>query len=343
MAYFIFALFVLVGAIDHASGLVPNTNIRARKVGPPRTLLHSTTIGIGTYADSLAKLSTDSIQATEANQFRADLESADLAECHGILHASGCRRLSDVRLLSLDQINDIMGKDVDASQISTVFHNIPGNYQNFGNNNAQLSTIIDEIPFAPNVPLNFEVVSAEHDIFKGRLFTPEQCHQLKRLAEYHAYQVNPEWIGMSGKSIQGFNSMVESKFQQLFNELYSLFPGTFVQGSIRFESDNEPHLVRYIGDKSGAPLHVDTDHKSITINVLLSDNDDFGGGGTYLKDIDQIIKLEPGEVLIHPGNLQHAGVDTTFGLRYLLVAFLECEWEDASLNENPRGNGLNLL
>jgi hypothetical protein len=73
--------------------------------------------------------------------------------------------------------------------------------------------------------------------------------------------------------------------------------------------------------------HDDYASKSITINVLLSDNDDFGGGGTYITAIDRTIKLNQGEMLIHLGDLEHAGADISFGVRRLLVAFLACEWE----------------
>jgi hypothetical protein len=45
-----------------------------------------------------------------ANQFQVDLEREGLALCHGMLHASGCRKISDLRLLTTDQI-ETMGTD----------------------------------------------------------------------------------------------------------------------------------------------------------------------------------------------------------------------------------------
>lgn len=146
------------------------------------------------------------------------------------------------------------------------------------------------------------------------------------MAEYHAYDVNPGWIGMPCKHVPGCNEKVGSVFRELFNELERLYP-QIPSGSVRFESDSEPHFVRYIGSATGAPLHTDTEHMSLTVNVLLSDPCDFGGGGTYLKVLDRVIRLNQGEVLVHPGNLLHAGADITYGVRQLLVAFLECEWE----------------
>jgi hypothetical protein len=95
------------------------------------------------------------------------------------------------------------------------------------------------------------------------------------------------------------------------------------RGTITYDS-SEPHLVKYAGESSGSPLHVDTDHMSITINVLLSDANDFGGGGTYIPAIGRTIFLEQGQMLIHPGCLAHAGADITHGVRQILVAFVEC-------------------
>ena len=153
---------------------------------------------------------------------------------------------------------------------------------------------------------------------------------LKRMSEYHAYDtVNSAWRGMACKTVPGFVATTDHAFRRLLRELYSLYPGILRGGedTIRFESDSEPHLVKYNGMSSGSPLHVDTDHKSITINVLLSDANDFGGGGTYIRAIDRTIMLEQGQMLIHPGCLAHAGADITYGVRQLLVAFVECEWE----------------
>lgn len=290
------------------------------------------------YTDDIAA----SMKASEAHRFRADLNDAGLTKCHGILHASGCRRVSDLGRLTTSQITS-MGIDPDdtaiinamADQSKTVHAHDNNADTNSESSNVKLSTMVDDGVYISEKSFNFEVICAKNEIFKGRLFTVDQCNQLKRMSEYHAYKVNSGWIGMACKSIPGFILTTDDNFHQLFRELYCLFPGTMRKGSIRFESDNEPHLVRYIGEAKGAPLHIDNTHKSITINVLLSDNGDFGGGGTYLKAIDKTIKLEQGEVLIHPGNLEHAGADITFGVRQLLVAFLECEWEDSVLPAAP--------
>ena len=199
---------------------------------------------------------------------------------------------------------------------------------------------------------DFKCISADHDIFTGRLFSVEQCAQLNRMSEYHAYkgmgsEIDSGWTNqiytltaqhMACESVPGFISTTNDIFRQLLRELYSLWPGRVRQGTIELESSGEPHLVKYNGKARGTVLHTDNHDeyasKSITVNVLLSDNDDFGGGGTYISAIDRTIKLEQGEMLIHLGDLEHAGADITFGVRRLLVAFLACEWEDTEKMNN---------
>lgn len=176
----------------------------------------------------------------------------------------------------------------------------------------------------------FEAICETHGIYKGRLFTPEQCDELVRLSEFHTD--NPDWHGMTCKSIPGFLSTTNNIFDQLLNHesngLQSIYPD-MTKGSLRLESDSEPHLVKYSGKRLEAPLHKDNTHKSLTLNALLSKEDDFGGGGTYIQVIDKTIKLQQGQMLIHPGNLDHAGAEITSGVRRLLVSFLECEWEES--------------
>jgi hypothetical protein len=200
----------------------------------------------------------------------------------------------------------------------------------------------------PKQDFSIEVVCAEHDVFKGRLFTEEQCAQLNRMAEYHAYSgigsIGAGWTNelytltsqhMQCKDVPGFLSTTKHIFEQLLQEeLYTLFPGRIRRGSIHFESIGEPHLVRYNGRAKGTELHTDSPKfVCITINVLLSADDDFSGGGTYISVLDKTIHLKQGEMLIHLGDLEHSGADITSGVRRLLIGFLECEWEEEALNK----------
>jgi hypothetical protein len=143
-------------------------------------------------------------RATEADQFYVELEKAGLSLCHGALHASGCRRLADLRKLTTTQITT-MGTDVFdlkclhrvMADQNTIMHD-----QDNGNNDecaaVNLSTVVNGVfvntkslsrfEVAKPHDFDFQVISSEHDIFTGRLFTLEQCDVLNRMSEYHAYK-----------------------------------------------------------------------------------------------------------------------------------------------------------
>jgi predicted 2-oxoglutarate/Fe(II)-dependent dioxygenase YbiX len=56
---------------------------------------------------------------------------------------------------------------------------------------------------------------------------------------------------------------------------------------------------------------------------MLSQSHEYDGGGTYFRCIKQTIKLRKGQVLIHPGDLYHRGVDISRGMRQLVVCFMD--------------------
>lgn len=56
---------------------------------------------------------------------------------------------------------------------------------------------------------------------------------------------------------------------------------------------------------------------------MLSDQREYRGGGTFIRCLQHTLKLKKGQVLVHPGNLFHAGIEITEGVRVLLVCFLD--------------------
>jgi len=62
---------------------------------------------------------------------------------------------------------------------------------------------------------------------------------------------------------------------------------------------------------------------NVTWNLMLSRITDYDGGGTYIRTLGKTIKLHQGQVLVHPGELFHKGVDITRGTRYLAVCFVD--------------------
>jgi hypothetical protein len=319
--------------------------------------------------------------------FANDLEKENLGACHGILHASGVRRLSDLRTMTSAHMDDMGVVEADRRNLVRVIDALENNSNDDGiqrsstattrayaiDSKSRLSTIVDggafqisnsaqQLAYTPGSGVRvaqqqfgITVISEEHEIFIGRLFTVEQCLQISRMAEYHAYSTQNKHgntaatTGWSNgvytltaqhllcKDVPGLLSTTSPIFRQLLRELYTLFPGRIRQGTVVFENSGEPHLVKYNGATKGTQLHKDNaEYIYLTINVVLSSSDDFNGGGTYIKAIDETIHLKQGEMLIHLGNLEHAGVDITSGVRNLLIAFVACEWEEEALNKaNP--------
>lgn len=86
-------------------------------------------------------------------------------------------------------------------------------------------------------------------------------------------------------------------------------------------------IVKYEYDKQNK-LELHIDESDITVNILLSNDKDFNGGGTYFEKNDSTIKLKQGDILIHNGNLRHSAKEITSGKRYVLVAFIKLIAED---------------
>lgn len=56
---------------------------------------------------------------------------------------------------------------------------------------------------------------------------------------------------------------------------------------------------------------------------MLTRLDEYEGGGTYFRCLKKTVKLQQGQVLVHPGELYHKGIDITYGVRCLLVCFTD--------------------
>jgi len=96
--------------------------------------------------------------------------------------------------------------------------------------------------------------------------------------------------------------------------------------NLRPRSWKEPHLLKYqkydgVMPHTGVEMHYDG--CDITWQAMLTSQDEYEGGGTYIRCIQKTVKLELGQVLVHPGELYHKGVDITHGTRFLLVCFMD--------------------
>jgi len=100
-------------------------------------------------------------------------------------------------------------------------------------------------------------------------------------------------------------------------------------------------IVRYSGSSQrpgGRGLKMHKDETALTFNLCLSPIDGFVGGGTYFpasaSDVDGILlRPNPGQCLVHDGNIKHAGNEVLTGERYILVGFYNADGRDRAGEE----------
>jgi hypothetical protein len=88
-------------------------------------------------------------------------------------------------------------------------------------------------------------------------------------------------------------------------------------------------VVKYAPEaRSGLDLH--QDGGQVSFNCLLSHEDAFEGGGTFIPSASKdTFFMGQGQALVHPGSMQHQGVPITKGVRYVLVGqtVMHGSWE----------------
>ena len=75
------------------------------------------------------------------------------------------------------------------------------------------------------------------------------------------------------------------------------------------------------------------DGGDFTWSLMLSDPTEYTGGGTFMRCLRKTLRLKQGQVLVHPGELYHKGVDITSGTRMLMVCFMD-GWSPSIVDES---------
>ena len=90
-------------------------------------------------------------------------------------------------------------------------------------------------------------------------------------------------------------------------------------------------IVRYAHESQTA-LELHTDAGDISFMVALSHPGiDYDSGGTFFEELDDVVMLQKGEMILFNAKLFHSGVPITSGRRYLLVGF--CYTSPEAANE----------
>lgn len=81
-------------------------------------------------------------------------------------------------------------------------------------------------------------------------------------------------------------------------------------------------------------------HRDGTIlSFVLQLNENFEGGGTFIRRLDRSLVHQTGELCIHCGWFMHGGTEITSGVRYVLIGFcqIEAPWLNSSFMEQNKG------
>lgn len=122
-----------------------------------------------------------------------------------------------------------------------------------------------------------------------------------------------------------FNFVIFS-FNNLFQKIkkfYSL--GEYIHFNI-----SDLFIAKYDSETQNE-LEIHRDGSFFSFNILLSNANDFEGGGTCFED-GITVNLDQGDVIVHNGQIKHRGNKITKGTRYILVSFvsiiIECSPDD---------------
>lgn len=155
-----------------------------------------------------------------------------------------------------------------------------------------------------------------------RLLTPFECQNILQVCEQQK-----EWTTDRHSAFATTDIPIRSNTQlahleqvvkdRLFSELALFYH--FKQSDLEFR---DLFLVKYsVTAQTGLKIH--TDGCLFSLTLLISDPNDFEGGGTYYQSIDKVIHLNQGDVAYHDARVMHSGIDITKGSRYILVAFID--------------------
>ena len=159
----------------------------------------------------------------------------------------------------------------------------------------------------------------------NKYYNKNVCKWIIDEAESYA-NINGGWTTKRHKSYPTTDIPIHL-IKNIFNYLLHSFKDITckIKNSYNLDSSSDidftdVFIVKYDENKQNF-LQLHQDISFLSFQILLSDNSDFEGGGTYFDD-GLLYKLNIGDLFIHSSRSNHSGLPIYSGIRYLLVGFI---------------------
>lgn len=181
-----------------------------------------------------------------------------------------------------------------------------------------------------------DIWNNENDTFATSRFT----YQRKGNYEVHLTDLLNQARVMNENNQEKVDSIQQALQNKIYSTIHDAFDSSLIDNGsslslcvydalvIRYNATERLEsqtLAGFIG--AGQPLHRDLG--LVSVNIMLNDEQDFSGGGTFfehqlenMEDCNPLKPLGPGHALMHLSSDRHAGAGTKQGVRDILVMFI---------------------
>ena len=168
------------------------------------------------------------------------------------------------------------------------------------------------------------------------VFHPRQCASIIRMADQAASR-RGGWnrsrhgrhptTDLEIKDLPEVEPLIrETVFRKILRPLAPLYFGeAFLPENLELR---DFFIVRYsASENEQRALETHADGSVFSFNILLSEADEFVGGGTAFEATNCVVKPARGAAVVHSGDIRHGGREITRGERYILVGFVNLDRE----------------
>jgi len=199
-------------------------------------------------------------------------------------------------------------------------------------NNLQLSLNHDQKNIAGDIQYILDhVTNIKYNRFFQRflfsnIYTPDICKWIINESELYAKN-NGGWITNRHNAYPTTDLPVHY-IKSIFNFICETFETISYKIKDSYELDEnikinftDVFVVKYKLEEQHF-LEMHQDGSFLSFQILLSNNTDFEGGGTYFED-GLTMKPKQGDLILHSSKIKHSGLPITKGIRYILVGFVD--------------------